>query len=134
MVKSEAAQSLKIWNTLDARVYRYSMSLRPAEFVTFRKTDMDLSDPENPRCNFICDPSRSTYDLGTIEYDKFLRMVSNEILTYHKDHSYNTDVHSIKTGGCECGAWILKDSVYLHHKDCPKYRNPFDGSMPDEAK
>lgn len=119
---------------MDARIYKYFRGLLPAEYVTFKKTEIDMSDPDDPRCTFECDMTRSTYDLGVIGYQRFLMMVSNEEIIYQKDHSYYSDVHQLKTGGCDCGAWVLPDNTYLHNLKCPKYRNPFDGSMPESAK
>lgn len=113
MRRSDAEDRLKAWYDGDRKVFRYFRALAPTEYVVFGKESNE---------QFRAHPDVSTYKLPDMDAETFIRMMMSGELTYDRDHTYSCDTHYLKTGGCTCGSWVLRDNDYLHTPGCKKYR------------
>jgi hypothetical protein len=112
MRRSEAEDLVRTWHSSEGKVFRYARSLLPDEYVVFHKVGPVFS----------CDSKLSTRLLPDCSKDEFILMLINGDLNYVRDMTYSVSPLFMKTGGCQCGVWILKDSEYLHDVGCPKYK------------
>lgn len=122
MLRSEAEYLLKNWPVNGLKIFKFVRWLVPNEFITFRK---EVAFGLDESVTFVIDKEKSTLvsaDFnGPIEYDIFLKMLTNSVFIYEKDYSYIEDVKRMKTGGCDCGGWAIQGGT-MHDKRCPLFR------------
>lgn len=119
MQRSVAEDFLRIWYDGSEKIFRYRREFAPHEFLVFVKSGGSYGSPE-ATYRFV--EERSTYNLGDISLDTLIKMMCNEELVYERDCGFHTDTMKMKTGGCDCGSWIIKDSEYMHNERCPLHR------------
>jgi hypothetical protein len=112
--RSEAEEIVKMWALGEGKIFKYPRPLLPDEYVVLKKEHYNL---------YKFSPKDSTYQLKDFDRDTLILALVNEELVYIKDHTYRTNTKTLKTGGCDCGAWILRDSKYLHDEKCPCYKD-----------
>jgi len=113
MRRSDAEDRLKLWYTGDKKIFKYVRFLAPTEYVVFQK------DSEN---KFRALPDVSTYKMEDLDMEAFSKMLMRYDLIFDREFQYSSDTHSLKTGGCTCGSWILSDNEYLHTEGCRKHK------------
>jgi hypothetical protein len=111
MRRSEAEELIRMWWLGDGKVFKYVRFLMPDEYVVFRRNEKE----------YIFDKT-STYKLKDMNEDDFVKMLINADLVYVRDFTYSVNLLHMKTGGCLCGCWILKDNASFHDEKCPLYR------------
>lgn len=113
MLRSDAEEKLKFWKAGERKIFRYRRFLFPDEYITFRRTPTD---------GMETDVDNSTYkNLQLLDKDAFLRLMMNEELIYVGEPGWSNNVTDMKTGGCTCGIWLIKDNAGLTHSDyCKK--------------
>lgn len=122
MQRSVAEEHLRLWHDGNEKIYRYRREFVPPEFVVYRKTGGSFAYPD---IVYKINNEKSTYKLGDLPQDDFIKLLCNEELVYEKDYmGWNSDVLKLKTGGCDCGVWIIRDSEGMHNDKCPLYRRP----------
>lgn len=121
MLRSDAENFLKLWDS-GPKVFKYRRALVPIEYVVFRKVNEG-----DYTYYYEFEPTKSTYpDLKNLEEDVFLKMLANEELVFAKDWGWNTNTRDMKTGGCTCGAWAVRESERLHDRKCPLHHRMFE--------
>lgn len=121
MRRSDAEQFFKFWDHASCKVFRYLRALVPNEYVVFRKVDTG---------NFVYvyepAPEKSTYtNLKTMDEEQFTKALCREEFIYVKDWTWQTDTRHMKTGGCNCGAWAVRESERIHDLKCPLHHRMF---------
>ena len=121
MRRSEAEEQIKWWSIGDRKIFKYVRFLVPNEYVTFKADANKMVRHE---------PQYSTYVLSDTNTEDLTKMLMSGELVYVKDLGYESyaAIVSMKTGGCQCGSWVISDNEYLHSEKCPKYKNPRSGS------
>jgi len=117
--RSECEDVIRSWTDHGVKIFKYRRELAPNEYISFRKINLGPSTEEQ---FFEAEKENSTYVLPRMDYEAFIKLMMLEELIYEKDWTWSTDVRKMKTGGCTCGAWVLKDNTYLHHPTCANHR------------
>jgi hypothetical protein len=110
MSPSELEDFYSSWRIQDPKVFKLRVWVDQYEYITMTKDSENL---------VRTDPERSTTTLKLLDKNDFLRMLGSDEISYVKDWTWHTDTKEMKTGGCTCGAWVLKDNEYLHRKESP---------------
>lgn len=110
MMQSEAEAFFNEWKIHDAKVFKYRTWIDRYEYVTLTKSIEGVLEP---------DIARSTFECKKIKKDEFVGLMTSEELKFIREWTWHVDVKEMKTGGCTCGAWILKDNTYLHYAGAP---------------
>ena len=120
MRRSDAEQFLQFWDSSTCKVFRYLRPLVPNEYVVFRKLSLDSLNAYEPA------PEKSTYIcLKTMDEETFIKALLREEFIYVKDWTWQTDTRQMKTGGCTCGAWAVRESERIHDAKCPLHHRMF---------
>lgn len=114
MLRSDAEDFLKRWSFVDKKVFLYKYPLAPDEYVVFsRDRNNDV---------YMAHHGDSTYKMKDLDFNEFARLLIIGELRYLQDHNWGTNAKNMKTGGCNCGSWILRDNEYMHDVKCPRYK------------
>lgn len=122
MMQSQAKDVVNYWLVNDEKLFSYHTPLWPTEYVTFKKIPVY----ENGLLiggRYKCTTSNSTMDLGEMDEEDFVKLLCSERLVLY--NGWAKSAKDLKTGGCNCGAWILKDSTYLHDIKCYLWKDPW---------
>lgn len=121
MLKSDAEQFLENWSEHESKIFRYVRPLFPTEYVVFRKVGVGNFvfeyEPEPEKSTYIC--------LKKMDAEKFIKMLALEELVYVRPWNWQLNTREMKTGGCTCGAWVLRESERIHDRKCPLNRGMF---------
>lgn len=113
MRRSDAEGRLQLWSFGEKKIFRLSQPLAPDEYLVFSRESEE---------NYKFHRDLSTCKFRDLDHDKFVLMMINYELAYHGDHMFSSNTRTLKTGGCTCGSWILKDNEFLHTEGCIKHR------------
>jgi len=114
MTKSQIEEFFNDWKDGYTFMFEYKRGLAPSEFVSFRRN-----------YNFFeFQTSDSTYKMKSMDKDEFSKLLSSGELVHTKTAGWGKTALNMKTGNCNCGAWILSDNKYLHDQKCPLYLDP----------
>jgi len=121
-MQSLAEDQLRLWYEGSEKIYKYRREFVPPEYVVYKK-EAGASEQPDPTYRFI--KEKSTYQLDDLSQESFIKKLCSEELVYERDVGWNADPKKLKTGGCDCGAWILKDNEALHDNRCPLYKGKY---------
>lgn len=114
MRTSDAEYILHDWLLSVFKIFKW-VRLGPVEFVCIKKIDDN---------SYETIPDKSSYDLGKFDKEHLLKLLTSGELVFTENYLWTTGLR-MKTGGCECGAWAIKDSAHSVPW-CPQsYKNPF---------
>lgn len=115
MLRSDAENFLEMWSEGESKIFRYLRPLVPNEYVVYRKSNLGSFVYE-----YEPEPTKSTYtNLKKMDHDKFLKAVANEELIYVRPWTWQSNTREMKTGGCTCGSWAVRESERIHDRKCP---------------
>lgn len=120
MLKSEVEHLLKLWSAHELKIYKWQKIIGMWEYITFRKSVYI----DTNKMYFDQDREKSTCAFPSTKEEDMIKMISNGELIYVKDWTWSADILKLKTGGCTCGAWVMKDNTYFHDLKCPLYKDP----------
>jgi hypothetical protein len=118
MTPREAADFLMLWDSDSHKTFTYT----DGEFVT--NEYLKIVKYFDTAGNIYLIDGSSTYFPNNklrLTEDDIKKMLTQKHLVVKGNYSYETP-KSLKTGGCECGAYVLKDNKYLHSKWCPLHK------------
>lgn len=114
MTKTEAEEFLEKWWHIHSYVFRFRREFLSDEYIIISKADPN---------SYVPDKANSTFRLEPMDRATILTMIMSNQLVYVSEKSWSTDCRTLKTGGCECGAWKIKDTP--GHSDwCKLYKKP----------
>jgi len=112
MLQSELEDHINNWAQEEVRVYRYRLGLYEPHVVSLvREGDL-----------FKIVSQYSTYT-KTLIFNKseLEKELQTKILIFHKNWHYGIDHVRLRTGGCTCGAFLLRYPD-MHYRDCDLYK------------
>lgn len=113
MRRSDADDLMRLWSNQDKKIFRYPRPFVPDEYVVYQR-DLD---------RYLCDKKNSTYKLADTNRDGVVRLLINEEIIFIRDFTtWGPTPLAMKTGNCDCGVWVIKDSDYMHDRKCPRYK------------
>lgn len=113
MLRSEAEDLMRHWSDKDGKIFKYFRPFMPDEYVVFIR-DGD---------RYKCDKKTTTYVMRDVERNDFIKLLTSRELIFVKDYTiWGPSPLKMKTNGCDCGIWILKDNEYMHDAKCPCYK------------
>lgn len=110
MLQSELENHIKFWPQNQSRIYRYRLGFYEPHVLTLvREGDL-----------FKIVPEYSTIKSYPVQSDESLfKEIATNVLVFHGEPYYGFDPVRLRTGGCECGAFINNS---MHYRNCPLYR------------
>src|ERR1700741_1433782 len=104
MMRSEAENFILNWYCDTNKIFKYKQEFLPDEFIMIEKKDADT---------FEVDKKQSTYNLEIKDKNNFIYLLTSGQLIYDQEYTWKTPIE-MKTGGCSCGQWSIKDG---NHSD-----------------
>lgn len=114
MTKEEAEEFVEQWWMSNEKIFKYRREFFADDYVVIAKKEDGI---------FPVDTTRSTYKKFTKFYRaEIIKMLMDQTLVYYSDNRSSIDCVYLKTGGCECGAylninWGHSQSCRLRHKN-----------------
>lgn len=111
MLKSELEHHVNEWPEGETRVYRFKMGIYIPHVVSIiREKNI-----------YKCVKEGSTYkDYPDSNSQELMDAISTNRLTYHDTYRWHFDPVRLRTGGCDCGAFITTEPN-LHSPICNLY-------------
>ncbi|GEM_PF-6599429 len=114
MTKSQIEDFFIDWPNGYTYIFEYKRYIVPSEYVSFKKDGDQL----------LFQSDDSTYQMKSMPKTEFSKFLSSGELIHTKTAGWGRSALNMKTGNCNCGAWVLSDNKYLHNDQCPLYLNP----------
>jgi len=107
MLKSLVERFLDDWSVGLNRVFRYYQEFMPTDYLLIRCESLD---------KFLVDKTSTTI-IPDMTKDELIKLMCKETLEFYASPIW-ADLHFLKTGGCDCGGWIL--TTPSHSSICTK--------------
>lgn len=121
MLKSDAEHFLEMWSEGEGKIFRYHRPLVPTEYVVFNKVNIGGFVFE-----YEPDAEKSTYIyLIKMDQETFVKKLAIEEFVYVRPWNWQVSTRDMKTGGCTCGAWAVRESERIHDRECPLNKGMF---------
>lgn len=114
MLKTAAEEFLDNWPASDIKLFKLEREFLPLEYISIRKHHSNSYQVEAQYSSTSFEPSVECFNK-----EEMLEIVTKERLKYFRPWRWGDTAKDLKTGGCDCGAWILKDGANLHDSKCP---------------
>lgn len=102
MLKSDAELLINSWWVSSAKVFRYIREFLFDEYILIYKKSSE---------EFRVDPT-STFQLPDMDLETISKMLQRGELIYFSDPRFGETPREIKTGGCDCGTWWMKEAKH----------------------
>lgn len=130
MFETQAKYMLSNWGGHERKIFKYIRHPMPTEYIVLSKDYAVMPDNNGDFKNTLVFISheKSTFILPKLTEADIIRMMMRGELEYEREYNEYVDVTRHKTGGCDCGAWIigLDEAFYQHSTWCSLYRNPHE--------
>jgi hypothetical protein len=118
MSPSEAKDFLTFWDSEVSKTFVYN----DGEFI--KNEYLKIVKYYDKEGNIYLIDGSSTYFPNNklrLTEEELIKMLTKKHLEVRSNFRYDSP-RTLKTGGCECGAYVLKDNTYLHSKWCPMHK------------
>lgn len=108
---SECEQFFDFWQESSSKVFSLVAEFVPTDYLCIRKEK-----------NYMVIEQNTSRTLTEIDRDKFIELMTKEVLRYEPNHSAYSSMLYLKTGGCSCGSFILGPESH-HDSICDLVKN-----------
>lgn len=110
MLTSAAQEILDGWTDDTRKVFYYYNNVYSPDVVILLRVDKD---------KYICDKYQSSTEIDDMNEETLLKQLTKESLVFIENFNYYMDYTQLRTGGCQCGAWLSHEKEH-HSFWCPK--------------
>lgn len=111
MLREEIETLINEWALDSNKTFRTYNNLR-LDYIVLKRKESEL---------FTCLPEKSTTDVGTVSKLELISLISNSIFVYERWLGDYTDLKTMRSKGCECGAHMTVNPEH-HSYWCKLYK------------